>query len=90
MRNRIIENWNIPSDFKKFKTLQVKMRFQLNKKGLVIGNIHVDVIGGTELVRRILRENARKAVMKSQAFLLSPNYYKDWRNIVLNFVPSRM
>ncbi|XCD42461.1 hypothetical protein Q7M82_03240 [Candidatus Liberibacter asiaticus] len=90
VRNRVIANWNIPSDFKRFKKLRVKMHFQLNQKGFVLGKINVDVVGGTELVRRMLRENARKAVIKSQAFRLSPSTYKSWRNITLFFVPSKM
>ncbi|MEG8099288.1 cell envelope integrity protein TolA [Candidatus Liberibacter brunswickensis] len=90
VRKKIIDNWNIPPDFKKFKKLRIRIRFQLKQNGLVLGNIKVEAVGGTELIRRILKENARKAVIKSQPFKIPSDSYNSLRNINLLFIPSKM
>ncbi|RPD36798.1 hypothetical protein C0030_005870 [Candidatus Liberibacter solanacearum] len=90
VRRRIMGNWNIPPDLKKFKKIQVKMHFSLNRNGLVIGKPDITVVGGTELARRTLIKSARKAFIKSQPFRLPADKYNNWRNMTIRFIPSKM
>ncbi|MBL0849227.1 MAG: hypothetical protein EU981_04035 [Candidatus Liberibacter ctenarytainae] len=90
VRRRIAESWNISPDVKKLKEIRIRTHFQLNRDGLIVGSPNIMVVGGTEITRQILRDDVKRAIMKSQPFHLPLGRYENWRNMNLNFAISQM
>lgn len=90
VRRKIIKNWNIPPDLKRLKKVQIKIHLRFNRDGSILDKPYVKIIGGTAVINRILTDNTVRAVMKSQPFFLPSNKYENWRNMTLNFAPSKM
>ncbi|MBY7649561.1 MAG: hypothetical protein C4617_03540 [Candidatus Liberibacter europaeus] len=87
---KIAKNWNIPSDLKKLRKVQIKVDFRLKRDGSVFGKPDIKVVGGNSMISKILVDHALRAIMKSQPFHFPSNKYEKWRNMKLNFVPSKM
>ncbi|MBA5723554.1 cell envelope integrity protein TolA [Candidatus Liberibacter sp.] len=88
LRKKISNNWSVLPGLNRLKEVQVRIRFHLNRDGLIIKDPDVSVTGGVEVTRKILVDSAQKAIIKSQPFHLPADQYNDWKDIIVTFKPS--
>jgi outer membrane biosynthesis protein TonB len=93
LRGLIEQNWLVTPGLADAADVVVKVTFQLDQSGNIIGEPEVVATGGSESARRALAGSARRAVMKSRPQFLSvlpADKYDAWREVILNFNASEM
>lgn len=90
IRNKVSQNWRIPSGVKDARLLRVELRIQLTQDGRVINVTPVDSLTyQREQVYRAAADSAIRAVRAAQPFdQLPPGKYDTWRDIKMTFDPS--
>ncbi len=90
LRQKIESCWNVPAGVRDAEGLRVRIRFQMSPDGLVTG--------GPEVLNAMAHpafdaaaRSAVRAVLACQPYdFLPPEKYEAWKDIILNFDPSRM
>ena len=90
LRQKVESCWNVPAGVRDAEGLRVRVRFQMSPEGLVTG--------GPEVLNAMAHpafdaaaRSAVRAVLACQPYdFLPPEKYEAWKDIILNFDPSRM
>jgi len=90
LRQKVESCWNVPAGVRDAEGLRVRVRFQMSPEGLVTG--------GPEVLNTMAHpafdaaaRSAVRAVLACQPYdFLPPEKYEAWKDIILNFDPSRM
>jgi len=90
LRQKVESCWNVPAGVRDAEGLRVRVRFQMSPEGLVTG--------GPEVLNSMAHpafdaaaRSAVRAVLACQPYdFLPPEKYEAWKDIILNFDPSRM
>ena len=90
LRQKVESCWNVPAGVRDAEGLRVRIRFQMSPDGLVTG--------GPEVLNAMAHpafdaaaRSAVRAVLACQPYdFLPPEKYEAWKDIILNFDPSRM
>ncbi len=90
LRQKVESCWNVPAGVRDAEGLRVRIRFQMSPEGLVTG--------GPEVLNAMAHpafdaaaRSAVRAVLACQPYdFLPPERYEAWKDIILNFDPSRM
>ena len=88
-RARIAQCWNPPPGGLGADSMVVKIRLKLNEDGTLVGYPTV-ANHGTSPFFRAAADAAVRAVFQCQPYMLPSEKYALWRDIILNFDPSRM
>ncbi len=90
LRARIEECWNVPAGVRDAHELRVKVRFQLGAGGKVAGG-PVVLNSMAHPAFAAAAQSALRAILACQPYdFLPPDRYDLWRDVILNFDPSRM
>jgi outer membrane biosynthesis protein TonB len=89
LKGAIQNNWNVIPGMLDAADIRIKVSFQLDRNGEVVGDPDVKVTGGDGNVRDVLASSALRAILKSAPFTNLPaDKYDTWRDIIVNFDPS--
>ncbi len=90
LRQKIESCWNVPAGVRDAEGLKVRIRFQMSPEGLITGGPEVLNSMGHPAFDAAAR-SAVRAVLACQPYdFLPPEKYDAWKDIILNFDPSRM
>jgi len=90
LRGQIQKNWFINAGTADGNDVRITVTMRLDLAGNIVGQPNISATGGSENLRRILAEGARRAVLKSQPFQLPKEKYDSWADVIVNFDPSQM
>jgi hypothetical protein len=87
----VSKNWTIMPGQVTSSDIVIKVRFELDENGEVVGEPEVTGTGGDGTSLSALEGGARRAVMKSAPFdILPKEKYETWSVVTLTFYPSEM
>lgn len=87
----VSKNWTIMPGQVTSNDIVIKVRFELDENGEVVGEPEVTGTGGDGSSLRALEGGAKRAVMKSAPFDVLPREkYETWKVVELSFYPSEM
>jgi outer membrane biosynthesis protein TonB len=89
LRARIAQCWNPPPGGLGADDIVVKIRLKLNEDGTLTGYPTVANRGSSPFFQAAA-DSAVRAVYQCQPYVLPPEKYAVWRDMILNFDPSQM
>lgn len=89
LRARIAQCWNPPPGGLGAESMVVKIRLKLNEDGTLVGYPTVSDHDSSPFFRAAA-DSAVRAVFQCQPYVLPSEKYSLWRDMILNFDPSRM
>ncbi len=90
LRQKIESCWNVPAGVRDAAGLRVRIRFQMTPDGMISGGPEVLNSMAHPAFPAAARSGVR-AVLECQPYdFLPPDKYEAWKDIILNFDPSRM
>lgn len=89
LRGQIAGNWSVIPGLADAADVRIRVKFQLDESGQLIGEPEVSATGGSSQTQQVLMSGARRAVLKSAPFSSLPrDKYDAWSEVVVNFDPS--
>ena len=89
LRARIAQCWNPPPGGLGAESMLVKIRLKLNEDGTLVGYPTVANHDNSPFFRAAA-DAAVRAMFQCQPYMLPSEKYALWRDMILNFDPSRM
>ena len=91
LRGQIQNNWSVIPGLADAADVRIKVKFQLDESGELIGEPEVTATGGTPQTQQVLMGGARRAVLRSAPFKNLPrDKYDAWSEVIVNFDPSEL
>lgn len=91
LRGQIQNNWSVIPGLADAADVRIKVKFQLDESGELIGEPEVSATGGTPQTQQVLMGGARRAVLRSAPFKNLPrDKYDAWSEVIVNFDPSEL
>lgn len=91
LRGQIQNNWSVIPGLADAADVRIKVKFQLDESGALIGEPEVSATGGTPQTQQVLMGGARRAVLRSAPFKNLPrDKYDAWSEVIVNFDPSEL
>ncbi|MBR0558181.1 hypothetical protein J5J10_21010 [Ciceribacter sp. L1K23] len=89
LRGQIASNWSVIPGLADAADVRIRVKFQLNESGELVGEPEVSATGGSPQTQQVLMSGARRAVLRSAPFSSLPrDKYDAWSEVVVNFDPS--
>lgn len=91
LRGQIQNNWSVIPGLADAADVRIRVKFQLDESGALIGEPEVTATGGTPQTQQVLMGGARRAVLRSAPFKNLPrDKYDAWSEVIVNFDPSEL
>lgn len=91
LRGQIQNNWSVIPGLADAADVRIRVKFQLDESGQLIGEPEVTATGGTPQTQQVLMGGARRAVLRSAPFKNLPREkYEAWSEVIVNFDPSEL
>ncbi|GEO87302.1 hypothetical protein GCM10007920_25580 [Ciceribacter naphthalenivorans] len=91
LRGQIQNNWSVIPGLADASDVRIRVKFQLDESGELIGEPEVTATGGTPQTQQVLMGGARRAVLRSAPFKNLPrDKYDAWSEVIVNFDPSEL
>ena len=89
-RAQIRACWSVPAGAKNAENLLVRVRVQLDPTGRPIGKKIINRAQLTDSFFLSAAESVLRAIERCQPYKMPPEKYESWRELELNFDPSKM
>ncbi len=91
LRGQIQNNWSIIPGMADATDVRIRVKFQLDESGQIVGEPEITATGGSPSAQQVLMGGARRAVLKSAPFKNLPaDKYESWAEVIVNFDPSEL
>jgi outer membrane biosynthesis protein TonB len=90
LRGQVERCWNVPAGALEAESLQVSIKFKLDRAGQLEGAAEILSGGDGSTIARAAAESARRAVIQCAPYNLPADKYEAWADVIVHFDPHEM